>query len=303
MAPTENNTHENQNNATMANVDTAKSKNKVKKLKDKKKEKASKLVEKPVKDKKSKNEKPLLKPKSSDTMPGETKISNIKTDVKKEDEIISDVSLPKESKEKCPNDLKKQNGHVSNTGSKDEVIEEKDMNNMQKKSKKSKKSKSSKYISTLKDTLPKSKEDKAKKSSANSIISNINGLSDSGESAKNSIVNNTFSINDNWDEPLKEGETEIFVPNPKYSGNKKVLSPDNEVRSEKKKTPKKAKLTSDEVYGTPSIKTPSKPPTPVFLKKAISKSEGKGVKDITGSAKSETKKLSTGSLKKSKLGM
>ena len=286
----------------MTNVDTAKSTHKDKKLKDKKKEKASKFVEKPVKDKKSKNEKPLLKPKSTNTMPGKTKISNIKTDVKKEDEMINDASLPKESKEKCPNDLKKQNGHVSDTGSNDELIKEKDVNNMQKKSKKSKKSKSSKNISTLKDTLPKSKEDKAKNSSANSILSNINGLSDNCESAKNSIVNNTFSINDNWDEPLKEGETEIFVPNPKYSGNKK-LSPNNEVRSEKKKTPKKAKLTSDEVYGTPSIKTPSKPPTPVFLKKAISKSEGKGVKDITGSAKSETKKLSTGSLKKSKLGM
>ena len=82
-----------------------------------------------------------------------------------------------------------------------------------------------------------------------------------------------FSVNNDWDEPLKEGETEIFVPGRKHNNSKNITPVVESAKKKKKKKDRnKEKSTSDEVYGTPSITTPDKPPTPVFVKKAISKS-------------------------------
>ena len=101
---------------------------------------------------------------------------------------------------------------------------------------------------------------------------------------------------------MKDGETEIFVPNPKYSGNLKASPPTDKALAKKKKKLIKEKLSSSEVYGNPSIKTPDTPPTPVFIKKAMSKSGTTPVKSINGNVKSEPKKLSNGSLKNNKIG-
>ena len=82
-----------------------------------------------------------------------------------------------------------------------------------------------------------------------------------------------FSVNNDWDEPLKEGETEIFVPSRKHINSENITPVVESAKKKKKKKDRnKEKSTSDEVYGTPSITTPDKPPTPVFVKKAISKS-------------------------------
>ena len=72
---------------------------------------------------------------------------------------------------------------------------------------------------------------------------------------------------------MKEGETEIFVPSRKHNNSENITPVVESAKKKKKKKDRnKEKSTSDEVYGTPSITTPDKPPTPVFVKKAISKS-------------------------------
>ena len=228
--------------------------------------------------KKSKN-----KPKISGDVPNDQLISDIKTNVMNGDEEQSAFSV------KYHKDSKKRNDQVPDMGAQNALIPEKVIENVEKKNKKSKKNNSNKHSSSLSDNPPK--------------LRNGDNLSESVESIKTDSIKNTFSVNDNWDEPLKDGETEIFVPNPKYSGNIKSLSPNSDLRKKKDKTPKKSKSNADEVYGTPSIKTPSKPPTPVFIKKAISKSEGKDVKNNKQLVKSEPKKLANSSSKKGKLGM
>ena len=228
--------------------------------------------------KKSKN-----KPKISGDVPNDHLISDVKTNVMNGDEEQSAFSV------KYHKDSKKHNDQIPDMGSQNALIREKVKENVEKKNKKSKKNNLNKHSSSLSDNPPK--------------LRNDDNLSESVESIKTDSINNTFSVNDNWDEPLKDGETEIFVPNPKYSGNIKSLSPNSDLRTKKDKTPKKSKSNADEVYGTPSIKTPSKPPTPVFIKKAISKSEGKDVKNNKELVKSEPKKLANSSSKKSKLGM
>ena len=101
-----------------------------------------------------------------------------------------------------------------------------------------------------------------------------------GEDVKDKIkghvsTEGVFSVNNDWDEPLKEGETEIFVPRRKHNNTKNippVVESEKKKKKKKKKDRNKEKSASDEVYGNPSITTPDKPPTPVFVKKAISKS-------------------------------
>ena len=98
-----------------------------------------------------------------------------------------------------------------------------------------------------------------------------------GEDVKDKIkghvsTEGVFSVNNDWDEPLKEGETEIFVPSRKHNSKNIPLVVESEKKKKKKKDRNKEKSASDEVYGNPSITTPDKPPTPVFVKKAISKS-------------------------------
>ena len=232
---------------------------------------------------KKRKKKSKHKPKISGDVPNEHLMSDVKTNVMNGDEEQSAFSV------KFHKDSKKRNDQVPDMGSQSAPNREKVLENVEKKNKKSKKNKLNKHTSTLSDNPHKFRND--------------DNLSESVESIKTDSINNTFSVNDNWDEPLKDGETEIFVPNPKYSGNIKSLSPNSDLRTKKDKTPKKSKSNSDEVYGTPSIKTPSKPPTPVFIKKAISKSEGKDVKNNKGLVKSEPKKLANSSSKKSKLGM
>ena len=85
-------------------------------------------------------------------------------------------------------------------------------------------------------------------------------------SAKNRNTETLFKENEDWDEPLEDGESEIVIPNPKYNGQVKLLP-----SVHKKKKGKKSKE-EHEVYSTPSIQTPKKMPTPVYIKKAISKS-------------------------------
>ena len=147
------------------------------------------------------------------------------------------------------------------------------------------------------------KKKKSKKNKSREIDSNLNNtsLSSTLESSETASVN-TFSVNNDWDDPLKDGETEIFVPNPKYSGNLKASPPTDKALAKKKKKLIKEKLSSSEVYGNPSIKTPETPPTPVFIKKAMSKSGTTPVKSINGNVKSEPKKLSNGNLKNNKIG-
>ena len=215
-------------------------------------------------------------------VPNDQLVSDVKTNAMNGDEEQSAFSV------KYHKDSKKRH-EVPDVESQNVLIGEKVQENVEKKNKKSKKNDSNKHSSSLSDNPPK--------------LRNGDNLSESVESIKTDSINNTFSVNDNWDEPLKDGETEIFVPNPKYSGKIKSLSPNSDLHTKKDKTPKKSKSNADEVYGTPSIKTPSKPPTPVFIKKAISKSEGKDVKNNKELVKSEPKKLANSSSKKSKLGM
>ena len=120
-----------------------------------------------------------------------------------------------------------------------------------------------------------------------------------GEDVKDKIkghvsTEGVFSVNNDWDEPLKEGETEIFVPSRKH--NSKNIPPvvESEKKKKKKKDRNKEKSASDEVYGNPSITTPDKPPTPVFVKKAISKSGATNqvpVKNTGKNIHSEPKRL------------
>merc|ERR1711994_587062 len=147
------------------------------------------------------------------------------------------------------------------------------------------------------------KKKKSKKNKSQEIDLDLNNssLSSTPLSSETASVN-TFSVNNDWDDHLKDGETEIFVPNPKYSGNLKASPPTDKALAKKKKKLIKEKLSSSEVYGNPSIKTPDTPPTPVFIKKAMSKSGTTPVKSINGNVKSEPKKLSNGSLKNNKIG-
>merc|ERR1712223_2140775 len=64
------------------------------------------------------------------------------------------------------------------------------------------------------------KKKKSKKNKSQEIDLDLNksSLSSTLVSSKTTSVN-TFSVNNDWDDHLKDGETEIFVPNPKYSGN------------------------------------------------------------------------------------
>merc|ERR1712141_580689 len=69
-----------------------------------------------------------------------------------------------------------------------------------------------------------------------------------------------FSVNNDWDEPLKEGETEIFVPSRKHNTSKNITPVVESAKKKKKKKDRnKEKATPDEVYGTPSMmRTPKR---------------------------------------------
>ena len=162
------------------------------------------------------------------------------------------------------------------------------------------------------ETLQIVKKHKTKKGSKNEIahdnlVESNQCSSTSSESIdKNATQGNLFSMNEDWDEPLKEGESEIFVANPKYTGN--AISPTSPLTTPlqaKKKKAGKEKSSSDEVFGTPSITTPDKLPTPIFVKKAISKSgiETKVKKQKKGNIiHSEPKKPSGDKSKRHKIG-
>merc|ERR1712141_433943 len=86
-----------------------------------------------------------------------------------------------------------------------------------------------------------------------------------GEDVKDKIkgdasTEGVFSVNNDWDEPLKEGETEIFVPSRKHNNSKNITpAVESAKKKKKKKDRNKEKSTSDEIYGTPSMmRTPKR---------------------------------------------
>ena len=123
---------------------------------------------------------------------------------------------------------------------------------------------------------------------------------------ENTSKHHVFTTNNDWDEPLLEGENEIFVANPKYTGN--AISPTSTNTTPllaKKKKAENKKSSGDEVYGSPSITTPDKLPTPIFVKKAISKSgiDTKVKKHKKGNIiHSEPKSINSGAFKRQRIG-
>lgn len=145
-------------------------------------------------------------------------------------------------------------------------------------------SESSKKKKKAKKNIKKDKKDDASVQTQPKLDNGVNDDSLNDEhltSVKGCIEKSTkntnmFKVSDDWDEQLKEVKTKIFDNNAKSSKNAKssntcVSTPPSE-KKKKKKAAKEKKIRSDEVYGIPSITTPDKLPTPVFVKKAISKS-------------------------------
>ena len=196
---------------------------------------------------------------------------------KQDNDILKDGKPVKVKKHKRKSDMVSPNDVDAKKLKKEEPVSESTHENTSEQSKKKKRTK---------NKVKKGETDGTSDRTQNEFSNNVENspskyenLTSANECIEKSTNNseNLFKVSDDWDEPLKEGETEIFVPNSKYKENLKLSSTSSDLpplskKKKKKKAAKENKKESDEIYGTPSITTPDKLPTPVFVKKSISKS-------------------------------